>query len=118
MSIPVHLQSFKSSGIYRLTFDKSTILNQDASIMRLVVGYSEKGPFNTPVYIKSISDFKAVYGDVSKKMEKRGICTTERKRKFCNYRDVSGCFAHVPVILRGRILPRSVVNLFKPSASL
>lgn len=41
--------------------------------MRLVVGYSEKGPFNTPVYIKSISDFKAVYGDVSKKMEKRGI---------------------------------------------
>ena len=73
MSIPVHLQSFKSSGIYRLTFDKSTILNQDASIMRLVVGYSEKGPFNTPVYIKSISDFKAVYGDVSKKMEKRGV---------------------------------------------
>lgn len=73
MSIPVHLQSFKSSGIYRLTFDKSTILNQDTNIMRLVVGYSEKGPFNTPVYIKSISDFKAVYGDVSKKMEKRGI---------------------------------------------
>ena len=73
MSIPVHLQSFKSTGIYRLTFDKSTILNQDTNIMRLVVGYSEKGPFNTPVYIKSISDFKAVYGDVSKKMEKRGI---------------------------------------------
>lgn len=73
MSIPVHLQSFKSSGIYRLTFDKSTILSQDTNIMRLVVGYSEKGPFNTPVYIKSISDFKAVYGDVSKKMEKRGI---------------------------------------------
>lgn len=73
MSIPVHLQSFKSSGIYRLTFDKSTILGQDTNIMRLVVGYSEKGPFNTPVYIKSISDFKAVYGDVSKKMEKRGI---------------------------------------------
>ena len=73
MSISVHLQSFKSSGIYRLTFDKSTILNQDTNIMRLVVGYSEKGPFNTPVYIKSISDFKAVYGDVSKKMEKRGI---------------------------------------------
>ena len=73
MSIPVHLQSFKSSGIYRLTFDKSTILNQDTNIMRLVVGYSEKGPFNTPVYIKSISDFKAVYGDVSKKMEKRGV---------------------------------------------
>ena len=73
MSIPVHLQSFKSSGIYRVVFDKSTILNQDTNIMRLVVGYSEKGPFNTPVYIKSISDFKAVYGDVSKKMEKRGI---------------------------------------------
>ena len=73
MSIPVHLQSFKSSGIYRVVFDKSTIVSQDTNIMRLVVGYSEKGPFNTPVYIKSVSDFKAVYGDVSKKMEKRGI---------------------------------------------
>lgn len=73
MAIPVYLQQFKSAGIYRVTFDKSTVLGQDTNILRLVVGYSEVGPFNTPVYVTSVSDFKAIYGDISKKLEKRGI---------------------------------------------
>ena len=49
MAIPVALQSFKAAGIYRILLDKSTVLNEDTNILRLVVGYSEKGPFNTPV---------------------------------------------------------------------
>lgn len=73
MAIPVHLQQFKAAGIYRVVFDKSTILGVDSEILRLVVGYSEIGPFNIPTYIKSVSDFKAIYGDISKKLEKRGI---------------------------------------------
>ena len=73
MAIPVYLQQFKAAGIYRIVFDKSTIAGVDSSVLRLVVGYSEKGPFNIPTYITSISDFKAVYGDISKKLEKRGV---------------------------------------------
>lgn len=73
MALPVYLQNFKAAGIYRVVFDKSTILGTDAEILRLVVGYSEQGPFNTPVYITSITDFKNIFGDVSKKLEKRGI---------------------------------------------
>lgn len=73
MAIPVHLQNFKAAGIYRVVFDKSTILNVDTEILRLVVGYSEQGPFNTPVYVKSTADFKLLFGDISKKLEKRGI---------------------------------------------
>lgn len=73
MAIPVYLQQFKAAGIYRIVFDKSTIAGVDSSVLRLVVGYSEKGPFNIPVYISSPSDFKAVYGDISKKLEKRGV---------------------------------------------
>jgi hypothetical protein len=73
MAIPVHLQQFKAAGIYRVVFDKSTIQGVDSEILRLVVGYSEIGPFNIPVYIKSVSEFKSIYGDVSKKLEKRGI---------------------------------------------
>lgn len=73
MAIPVYLQQFKSAGVYRILFDKSQILGQDTNILRLVVGYSEVGPFNTPVYVTSVSDFKAIYGDISKKLEKRGI---------------------------------------------
>jgi len=73
MAIPVYLQQFKAAGIYRIVFDKSTVAGVDSAILRLVVGYSEKGPFNIPVYITSPSDFKAVFGDVSKKLEKRGV---------------------------------------------
>ena len=73
MAIPVHLQQFKAAGIYRVVFDKSTIQGVDSEILRLVVGYSEIGPFNIPVYIKSVSEFKSIYGDVSKKLEKRGV---------------------------------------------
>lgn len=73
MAIPVHLQQFKAAGIYRVVFDKSTIMGVDTEILRLVVGYSEIGPFNIPVYVKSASEFKSIYGDISKKLEKRGI---------------------------------------------
>ena len=73
MAIPVHLQQFKAAGIYRVVFDKSTIMGIDSEILRLVVGYSEVGPFNIPVYVKSASEFKSIYGDISKKLEKRGV---------------------------------------------
>ena len=73
MSIPAAYTSFKSAGIYRLVYDKSTILNQDTEIMRLVVGYSAQGPFNTPVLVRSISEFKALFGEPSKSLEKRGV---------------------------------------------
>lgn len=73
MAIPVHLQQFKAAGIYRVVFDKSTVLNQDTQVMRLVVGYSEQGPFNIPVLVKDQGEFKALFGEPSKKLEKRGI---------------------------------------------
>ena len=73
MAIPVHLQQFKAAGIYRVVFDKSTILNTDTQILRLVVGYSEKGPFNVPVLVKNPGEFKELFGGISRKLEKRGI---------------------------------------------
>lgn len=73
MSLPNYLAQIKSSGIYRFVWDKSEIAGVPAEILRLVVGYSEKGPFNTPVYLKSESEFKSVFGDISKKLEKRGV---------------------------------------------
>lgn len=72
MAIPVQFQQFKAAGIYRVVYDKSTVLGTEAELLRLVVGYSPKGPFNTPVYIKSVSDFIAMFGNISKTLEKRG----------------------------------------------
>lgn len=73
MAIPVYLQQFKAAGIYRVVFDKSTMLNTNSEILRLVVGYSEQGPFNIPVYVSNVGTFKTLYGDISKKLEKRGV---------------------------------------------
>ena len=72
MAIPVQFQQFKSAGIYRVVYDRSTVLGTEAELLRLIVGYSPKGPFNTPVYVKSVSDFKAMFGGISKALEKRG----------------------------------------------
>lgn len=73
MSLPNYLAKIKSSGVYPFVWDKSIVPPQQAETLRLVVGYSEKGPFNTPVYIESVSDFISIYGNISKKLERKGI---------------------------------------------
>lgn len=71
--LPNYLANIKSSGIYRFVFDKSEMPGQEAETLRLVIGYSEKGPFNTPVYVETEDDFKKIYGGISKKMERYGM---------------------------------------------
>ena len=52
MALSPQLLQFKSSGVYRLEFDKSQTVNIPAETIRLVVGRSKKGPYNTPVLIE------------------------------------------------------------------
>lgn len=73
MALPNYLSKIKSSGIYRFVFDKSEISNVEAETLRLVVGYSEKGPYNTPTYIENASEFIKIYGNINKKLERRGV---------------------------------------------
>lgn len=73
MSLPNYLSNIKSSGIYRFVWDKSEISGVQAETLRLVVGYAEKGVFNTPVYVRSASEFKTIFGSKSKKLEKYGV---------------------------------------------
>ena len=73
MSLPNYLAKIKSSGIYRFVWDKSEVAGNPAETLRLVVGYSEKGPFNTPTYIQSASEFIQIYGNINKKLERRGV---------------------------------------------
>lgn len=73
MSLPNYLAKIKSAGIYRFVWDKSTMEPATAETLRLVVGYSEKGPFNTPVYLDKASDFTTIFGNINKKLERKGI---------------------------------------------
>lgn len=73
MALSPQLLQFKSSGVYRLEFDKSQTTNFATETIRLVVGHSKKGPYNTPVFIQSVEDFNAIFGGVDRNLEKKGI---------------------------------------------
>lgn len=73
MSLSLDLKKIKSSGIYRFVYDKSTMPPAEADMLRLCIGYSNKGPFNTLVYVDNSADFETIYGKSSKKLEKNGI---------------------------------------------
>ena len=73
MAISPQLRQFKSSGVYRLEFDKSQTSNINVGTLRLMVGHSKKGPFNTPVLIENQEDFKNVYGSPDKALETLGM---------------------------------------------
>lgn len=73
MSLPNYLAKIKSAGMYRFTFDKSQLPAANAETMRLVIGYSDKGPFNNPVYIDKKQDFINLFGNVNKRLEKKGV---------------------------------------------
>lgn len=72
MALANYLAEIKSSGIYRFVFDKSEIPAEQAQTLRLFVGYSEKGVFNTPVRVETVTEFKRMFGDVNKKLERYG----------------------------------------------
>lgn len=73
MALSPQLLQFKSSGVYRLEFDKSQTVNIPAETIRLVVGHSKKGPYNTPVLIESTEQFINVFGSIDRALEKKGM---------------------------------------------
>lgn len=73
MALSPQLQQFKSSGVYRLEFDKSQTVSIPAETIRLVVGHSKKGPYNTPVFIEDTETFIQVFGSIDKTLERKGM---------------------------------------------
>jgi len=70
--VKLDLSQFKASGVYTLEFDASENIIINPSTIRLVVGYSNIGPFNTPVYCPDITTFQEVFGGIDKALEKKG----------------------------------------------
>ena len=73
MALSPQLLQFKSSGVYRLEFDKSQVSSISAETIRLVAGHSRKGPYNTPVYVEDTETFVLIFGGIDKKLEKKGM---------------------------------------------
>jgi hypothetical protein len=70
--IKLDLSQFKASGVYTLEFDASANVILTTQTIRLVVGFSNKGPFNAPVYIPDVTTAIAVFGEIDKNLEAKG----------------------------------------------
>ena len=70
--ISLDLSQFKASGIYTLEFDQSESIILNTQTVRLIVGFSRKGPFNSPVYIPDKKTARNVFGDIDPFLERRG----------------------------------------------
>ena len=70
--IKLDLSQFKASGVYTLEFDASENVILTSQTIRLVVGFSNKGPFNAPVYIPDITTAISIFGDIDKTLESQG----------------------------------------------
>ncbi len=68
----LNINNFKASGIYTQEIDRTIDIPENVAQNRLVVGFSRKGLFNTPVVISSITQRKEVFGEIDTFLERRG----------------------------------------------
>ena len=70
--LALDLSQFKSAGVYTIEVDQSERIVVTTQSLRLVPGFSKQGPFNAPVFIRSTKDRQRFYGDIDKKLERKG----------------------------------------------
>lgn len=70
--IVLDLNQFKASGVYTIEFDASERVVINTQTVRLVVGFSRKGPFNAPVFLRDVSESRRVFGTIDSFLESRG----------------------------------------------
>ena len=72
----IQIGKYKRPGIFFEEFDQSIIPNPVVPGLNipptLVVGFSKKGPVNTPVLISNLSDLESVYGPLDRNLERKG----------------------------------------------
>lgn len=70
--ITLDLNRFKASGIYTIEFDASEFIVVSTQTIRLIVGFSRIGPFNSPVFLRDIRTARRVFGTIDSTLEARG----------------------------------------------
>lgn len=72
MSLTPQIASIQAAGVYQFEFDRSQIVNIPAERLRLVVGFSRQGPFNTPVFCPDTAFFTQIFGGINRADERKG----------------------------------------------
>ena len=69
----IQIGKYKRPGIFIEEFDKSVISAPTfEGLNNMVIGVSKKGPVNTPILLKNISDLDAIFGQLDRNMERKG----------------------------------------------
>lgn len=72
MNISLNLSDFKSAGVYIREYAMSESINLNSNTIRLIVGFSRKGKFNSPVFLRNAKDMKNIFGPIDTFLERRG----------------------------------------------
>lgn len=70
--ISLDLNQFKANGVYTVEFDASESFVISSQQLRLIVGFSRKGPFNAPVFLQDIKSAKKIFGEIDTFLESKG----------------------------------------------
>jgi len=70
----IQIGKYKRPGIFIEEYDNSIITSPtvDSGINILVVGFSKKGPINTPVRITNTGDLDSIFGTLDRGLERKG----------------------------------------------
>lgn len=64
--------TIKAAGVYTQEIDNSTRTSIQTNAFRLIPGFSNKGPFNRPVWLEKDADRISIFGDIDTKLEHKG----------------------------------------------
>jgi len=72
--MPIQIGKYKRPGIFIEEFDSSVIASPATveGISTLVMGFSTKGPANTPVLLNTLDDAERIYGPIDRNLERKG----------------------------------------------
>ena len=69
----IQIGKYKRPSIFIEEFDNSVITSPTVTgISTLVVGFSKKGPINTPVLLQNTTDLQNIFGSIDSNMERKG----------------------------------------------
>ena len=70
----IQIGKYKRPGIFIEEYDKSVIPTPTSvdPLVNMVIGVSKKGPVNAPVKVSTLNEFRAIYGEIDRNLERKG----------------------------------------------
>lgn len=70
--ISLDLTTIKAAGVYTIEIDNTVRTTTTTNSLRMIPGFSDKGPFNRPVFLQNDNDRLSIFGDIDTKLEHKG----------------------------------------------